>query len=191
MKKVLLVGDFACATGFSTVLQNLAKQLRKNWEVDVLAINYHGDAHPLQKQFNIFPADLEGDVYGIKRFPKFVMSGQYQLIFLLNDIWIIDSYLEAIRGLPKEKVPPIVFYTPVDAKHLKEEFIAPLNNCNHAIFYTQFGANEALQSGLKIPYTIINHGVDMQLFHFMPKKIARKEIGIEDNWYVMLMVDRN
>lgn len=145
----------------------------------------------MQKAFNIYPADLEGDVYGIKRFPKFVAGGKYDLIFILNDIWIIDMYLDSIKHIPKEKRPIIVFYTPVDAKHLKEGFIAPLNQVDHAIFYTEFGANEALQSGLKIPYSVIPHGVDMQTFHFMPQAAARKETGIPLDWYVMLMLDRN
>jgi glycosyltransferase involved in cell wall biosynthesis len=186
-----MVGDFACPTGFATVMHNIAKHLRKNWEIEVLAINYHGDPHPLQKSFRIYPAALEGDVYGVNRFPKFVTSNQYDLIFILNDIWIIDAYLDSIKRIPKDKRPPIVFYTPVDAKHLKKSFVAPLNQCDQAIFYTEFGKNEALEGGLQIPVEVIPHGVDMQVFHFMPQKIARKETGVPEDWYVTLMCNRN
>lgn len=191
MRNILFVGDFACTTGFATVLQNLALNLQRKWEIDVLAINYNGDPHPLQKRFNIYPADLEGDVHGIKRFPRLVGSGKYDLIFILNDIWIIDMYLQSIKGMPEDRRPPIVFYTPVDARHLKKAFVEPLNQATHALFYTEFGAKEALEGGLKIPYSVIPHGVDMQNFHFMSQKSAREKAGIPSDWYIMLMLDRN
>jgi len=191
MKKVLLVGDFACFTGFATVTENIAKHLKNKYEIDVLAINYNGDPHPLQKSFNIFPASLEGDIFGLNRIARIVSAIKYDLIFIVNDVWLIDMYLDQIAKALKE-FPPIVFYTPVDAKHLKTTFIEPLNkHAKHGIFYTQFGANEALTSGLTIPHSVIPHGVDQAVFNPVPKSIARKETGLDPEWFIVGMVDRN
>jgi D-inositol-3-phosphate glycosyltransferase len=191
MKKLLLVGDFACFTGFATVTENIAKHLRNKYEIDVLAINYNGDPHPLQKQFNIFPASLEGDIFGLNRIGRIVSTINYDLIFIVNDIWLIDMYLDTLAK-QVEKMPPAVFYTPVDARHLKTTFIAPLNkHAKHGIFYTNFGANEAVLAGLNIPFSIIPHGVDQSVFAPVPKSVARKETGLDPSWFIVTMVDRN
>lgn len=190
MDRLLIVGDFACSTGFAQVTQNVAKHLRKNWEIDVLAINYAGDAHPLQKDFNLFPASLEGDVYGLNRIQRLIQVGQYNAILIVNDIWIIDMYLERISKI--KDAPPVVFYTPVDAKHLKPTFLEPINKwATRAVFYTQFGYREALESGLRIPAHVIPHGVDQNVFGPMPTATAREQVGLDPSWYITLMVDRN
>jgi len=38
----------------------------------------------------------------------------FDLIFILNDPWVIDTYLKVIQEQFK-KIPPIVVYFPVDA----------------------------------------------------------------------------
>ena len=190
---MLLVGDFACTTGFATVTQNIARNLRRLYEIDVLAINHAGDPHPLQKEFRIFPAGLEGNLFGIDRLPRIVAAGGYDIIFIVNDIWLVDMYLDTLhKSLPADKIPPVVFYTPIDAKHIKPGFIEPLNKyATHAILYTEFGRNEVLQAGLTVPTSVIGHGIDQENFHFIPKVLARKETGINDDWFVVGMVDRN
>ena len=191
MDKILLIGDFCCATGFSRVLENIAKNLKRYYEIDVIALNYRGDPHPLQKSFNIFPASLDGDLYGINRIAPIVASNDYKLVFMINDIWIVSEYIQQIRTKVNKTVP-IVTYTPVDAPHLKPEFIHPLNQgVQHTIFYTEFGRNEAILGGLQVQSSVISHGVDQDMFQFMPQKAARDESGVPFDAYVMLMVDRN
>lgn len=191
MNRILLIGDFACFTGFARVLENIAVHLKKKYEIDVLALNYHGDPHPLQKQFNIYPATLGGDLYGISRVAPIVNAFDYKLVFIINDIWIASEYIREIRTKCKKNVP-IVTYTPVDAPHLKPEFIAPLNaGTQHSIYYTEFGRNEAILGGLTVPSSVIPHGIDQSVFHMVPQKLAREESGVPLDSFCMLMVDRN
>ena len=195
-KKLLMVCDFVAPTGFAQVAHNLAERLRHTWDIDVLAINYHGDAHTWQKKVHLYPASAEGDVYGLKSFPKFVASQQYDLVFILNDIWIINMYLDSIQRFPKDKKPPIIFYTTVDAQHIKPEFIEPLQQANHGVFYTEFGLQEAQKAGLSMPTSIISHGVDTSVFYPMQKEQARaacqlSQQHVHADWFIMLMVDRN
>ena len=173
------------------VLENIAKNLRSKYEIDVLALNYYGDPDPLQKQFNIYPAPLGGDLYGASRVAPMVNAFDYKMVFIINDIWIASEYIREIRTKVKRQIP-IVTYTPVDAPHLKKEFIAPLNmGVQHAIFYTEFGRNEALLGGLGIPSSVISHGIDQQIFHMVPRDVAREQSGVPKDAYVVLMADRN
>lgn len=189
-KKLLLCSDFASPTGFATVAENVAKHLRNKWEIDILAVNYQGDAHPLQKEFNLYPASLGGDVYGLGRIVQLLRSKQYDLIFFINDIWIIDMFIDKMykSGL---QLPPIVWYTPVDAKHIKKGFVEPLNKTTYGIAYTEFGKKEILEGGLVTPIDVIPHGVDTTDFYFMPKQTARKETGVPEDWFIVLNVNRN
>ncbi len=43
--KLLLYGDYCCATGFAQVLGNIARELHATgkYDIDVIAINYSGD----------------------------------------------------------------------------------------------------------------------------------------------------
>ena len=189
MKKLLLISDFACPTGFARVGENIAKYLKKYWEIDVLAINYHGDHHPLQRDFKLYVPSLNGDVYGVNRIVNMCEVNKYDAILIINDIWIIDMY---IAKLQKSKVDiPIVGYTTVDAKHIKKGFVEPLNSTARGVAYTEFGKVEILKGGLTIPISVIPHGVDTQHFHFMPQREARKQTGIPEDWFVMLNVNRN
>ena len=67
--KLLLVGDACAPTGFGRVNTHLACAFKRaGWDVSWLGINATGDAHPLQKDFDIYPAGLmAGDPLGIER----------------------------------------------------------------------------------------------------------------------------
>jgi D-inositol-3-phosphate glycosyltransferase len=190
--KGLFVCDFACNTGFSRVSENIAKELtRKGYEVDVLAINYHGDPHPLQKYHRMFPAPLGNDVYGLNRISGIVQAGNYDFIFMLQDIWLVGMYLERLARDIKT-FPPVVYYIPVDAKHIKKSFVEPLNKyAKRGAFYTEFGLQECVESGLIIPSTVIPHGIDQNMYHFMPKQQTKKDVGLDPSWFVVGMVNRS
>jgi hypothetical protein len=187
--RILLASDFAVATGFSTVSQNLVKYLQNHYTIDVLGINYNGDPHPLQRQFNIYVPTLAGDVYGVRRIVSLLKANNYDMVFFINDAWIIMQYLAEIKRANIQI--PIVSYIPIDAKHIKPHFVEPLNETSHVIAYTEFGLNELKLGGLKVPHSVIPHGVDTTMFQRVPMADARKEAGLDPNWFVVLSVARN
>ena len=118
--RVLIIGDGVTPTGFSTVNHNIIKNLDKDkYEIHHLAVNYFGDPHTYDHF--IYPAALpnqivKGDMLGYGRIQSF-MEKDIDLVYILNDIWVIDKYLETIkRALAnlKKKEPKIIVYYPVD-----------------------------------------------------------------------------
>jgi D-inositol-3-phosphate glycosyltransferase len=186
-KRMLLVADFACKTGFARVAENIAKELSDRWDISVLAINYSGDPHPLQKQFTLFVPTLGGDVYGINRITT--LAPHFDILFFINDVWILDMYFNKLKAAKIYK--PTLFYTPIDAKHIKRAFIEPLLYAQHGVAYTEFGKQELLKGGWIKPMSVIPHGVDTKMYYPINKQEARKVVGIPDDQFVVLCLARN
>jgi len=163
-KKILWIGDGVTSTGFSTVNNNIIGNLPKEeFDVHHLAINYYGDPHDFN--WKIYPAFTKGNVLGLNRIPDFA-NFEWDGIFILNDPWVINKFLEQIKKHFK-KIPPIVTYFPVDATELSKEWFEHFDIVSESVLYTLFGAMETLKvhqpkSGL---ISVIPHGVDTTSFY--------------------------
>lgn len=160
--KVLAIGDGVTPTGFARVMHAIFGRLsKKNYEIHHLAINYHGDPHNLP--YRVYPAVIGGDVYGINRIKNFVELNP-DIIFILNDLWIINEYLKEIKKV-FTKIPKIVVYYPVDAKNLDPDWFINFDIVSQAVTYTRFGQNCTLEANENIKTRIITHGVDTNIFY--------------------------
>ena len=168
--KALAIGDGVTPTGFSRVMHSIFGRLaEKDYEIHHLAVNYHGDPHDYK--YKIYPAMIGGDVYGIRRLQNFV-SLNPDIIFILNDLWVINEYLKEIRKLFKN-LPKIVVYFPVDAENLDPDWFLNFDIVTQAVVYTEFGQSCVLDACKNLNTTIrtriITHGVSKETFFKIPK----------------------
>jgi len=164
--KVLWMGDAVTPTGFSRVNHSILKYLsRELYDVDILGINYYGDPHPYS-YLNIYPAGSKGHIYGFNRVKEFE-NKKYDLIFILNDLWIIHEYLNEIKKW--KKIPKIVCYTPLDSTMPDEDWFKNHDAVSQLVVYTQFGYDTIKEVNPKINLKIIPHGVDTQTFYKINK----------------------
>lgn len=165
MKKLLWIGDGVTPTGFSTVNHNIIGNLPKQeYEVHHLAINYHGDPH--EKDWFVYPAILGGDMWGIGRIKSFFQNNEWDGVFIINDVWMIRTYLEEIKKLELEKIPPIVVYFPVDSLALDSSWFKDFDIVQRTVVYTKFG-EEQVRAAVGEDFKIdrIPHGVDTNSFY--------------------------
>jgi D-inositol-3-phosphate glycosyltransferase len=169
--RLLWIGDAGQPTGFERVTRGVLSHLVDAWDVAVLGVNYHGDPHGYP--FEVFPADPHGagDVWGFGRVSKLVDYVKPDVIVMNNDPWNVADLL----GVLKDSPVPIVGYMPIDGKNVHG---ALLNKLALAIFYTQFGATEAMAGGYAGPIAIIPHGVD-PIFRPIPQAEARHALGLD------------
>jgi glycosyltransferase involved in cell wall biosynthesis len=179
--KVLWAGDLVVPTGFSTVGHNIILNNLDEWDVTGVGVNYNGDPHDFP--FRVFPAMLGGNIYGIDRVAQLASTGEFDVIFLLNDAWVISYYLETIKKnlleTMKDKLPKIVVYFPVDSKYHDPAWYKDFDIVTKAFTYTEFGKKvvQAAVPGLDIG--IIPHGVDLGSFYKMQNEgrlEARKKL---------------
>lgn len=188
MKRLLLISDFACHTGFATVAEHIAQRL-VGWEVSVLAVNYRGDPSPMQRRFPLYPAWLGGDAMGVGRLAPLIRHIQPDLLLAINDPWIVRHYVAALAEM--DGAPPLVAYLPVDGTSLRASDVAPLNALAHAVAYTRFGLEALRDAGLEAPASVVPHGVDLATFHPLDQAETRARLGLPQDMFAVLVLDQN
>ncbi len=190
--KILYAGDVGVQTGFGRVAEYLIPALAKDHEVHALAVNNHGDPCDMQQHCKIYPAMAYGnDPFGSHRIADVVQQVQPDLIFVVNDIWVVISLFDAIKHL-KESIPfKFLVYTPIDSYGLFPELLEPVNQWDGLITYTQFAKEELEKMGYEKPVDIVGHGTDFSKFFPIEKAEARKILGVPEDTFIVFNGNRN
>lgn len=198
------------STGFAQVSRNILKHLYATGKYNFTCIGINHDGSPYDQQkypYAIHPAvsplaanQVYQDVYGRQKFIDFARSGQFDLVFMLNDTFIIETFLptllETRNNLPKEKKFPIIMYFPIDGTPKKSWIENVVAKVDFPVTYTEYAKRECLKHvpGLQ-DMPVIYHGVDKETFYPLPTDITakfRKEFfGANADKYIVLNVNRN
>jgi glycosyltransferase involved in cell wall biosynthesis len=194
--KIFMWGDGGAPTGFSRVNTEIVKALPKDSEVHHLAINYKGDPIDLsdiQCDYRLYPASARGDIYGLNRIREF-SDGNFDVIYLLNDLWMLDQVLRIIKDKWKE-IPAIVIYFPVDATGYSKEWFDNFDIVTIPVVYTEFGKKVCNEVVPDIKFRIISHGTNFDDFYQMDKYESKKKKYSEhpELWdsFIVLNANRN
>ncbi len=90
--KVVWISDGCVSTGFARVAHSIHKHLPDEYEIHHLAVNYRGDPYPAAR-YPAYPAMTGGDILGIGRVKSLLEFVKPDLVFILNDAWVITQYL--------------------------------------------------------------------------------------------------
>jgi hypothetical protein len=92
-KKLLWCGDIVAMTGFARVTENVLERLRDNYEIVVLGHNWWGDPTPLQEFYKMYPSSnrYQTAPFGEQRIREVVEKEKPDVIFTVNDMWIINE----------------------------------------------------------------------------------------------------
>ncbi|MDR3561081.1 MAG: glycosyltransferase [Negativicutes bacterium] len=175
-KKVLWHSDFNCATGFATVSQNIVSQLLKTgrYDFDVLAVNHFGEPYDFTRwPFPIYPAidfakggtdKKYQDPFGRQRFLDLLSTGKYDIVFTLQDTFIIEPLASQISEAKKHLNFKWIFYFPIDGKP-QASWINNALTADFPVTFTHFGKNETLKVNPAANPRVIYHGVNTKDFH--------------------------
>ena len=168
---ILAVGDAVVATGFARVLGSILQHLIHEYNVQQLGTNYRGDPH--DKGWKIYPAQLGGDLQGVNRLKPLVKMIQPQIVFMVNDLWVLADYVDELREFGRDI--RIITYCPIDAGPVDAEVLGRLEGIDQFVVYTQFAKSEVekalavIREGnpdFRFPQIqVIPHGVDTDTFH--------------------------
>jgi glycosyltransferase involved in cell wall biosynthesis len=178
----LFIADAVAATGFARVAHSIIDNLPEEYEIHQLGVNYFGDPHPYKHK--IYPASLGGDVYGLGRLNVLISSLKPNFIFILNDPWIVEMFLQEVKKFKPEDIPPIIAYFPVDAKEHSPNFYLNFDIVKRICVYTQFGKDVILDT--KVPSVteekihIIPHGISTKTFYPINSTFARQTLYPRD-----------
>ena len=199
--KVLAYCDMACATGFATVAKNILMGLHNSgaFEITVLGINHHGNPHPFP--FPIWPvlinAGSSRDPYGREWAKKMFMQMEYDILFTLQDSFILEFMKEIIADM-RNRNPKMrwINYFPVDGVP-KKAWIEAMSKADYVFTYTDWGVKMCSEvfPPIKEKIAAVPHGINQMDFFPLPKsekeKFRRDFFGPHTDKFVVLNVNRN
>jgi len=165
-RKLLWVGDAGVSTGFARVTHGILDTLRATWDVGVLGVNYHGDPHdyPYPIWPCVAPYDDAHDAFGIERLPKIIRRFGPDVIVVQNDPWNVPKYLRAVGNVPT------VGFVAVDGKNCRG---GGMNGLALAVFWTEFGREQARLGGYSGPTAVVPLGVDLDVYRPLDRAATR------------------
>jgi len=197
-KKILIWGDSPTVnTGFGKVIKNLFQEANSKYDIGILGINENGIRKFDTKKWFIYPTDPT-DPFGQKRLPIVLNDFKPDLIFLLQDIFNIETVLPIIKKSYGADVP-IIAYFPVDGGPYSTSwsgvfaqaqiqgvfgphrivFDTTAPNVTKILSYSEFANNEMrkafpgvekVQDGFEVLY----HGVDLDTYFPMEEEVVTK-----------------
>jgi glycosyltransferase involved in cell wall biosynthesis len=206
---LLCLFDYASFTGFATVSKNLVNNWIKIFgdtiQIDIVAVNYFGadyNEYPNVRVVSAKYKDLKQDDFGRHVFLKSVHTGTYDVLFIMQDIGIIQScnaHLQRMYETKKNKKNKLfrtIFYFPVDVE-LLPQLTNGLNFFDYLATYTEFAKQEVLKyrPELKNKIDVIPHGNNSKNFFPLEKQKVlefRKEyFGSNADKFIIGSVNRN
>ena len=191
--KVLWCGDIVAMTGFARVTENVIYRLKDDFEIVVLGHNWWGDPCEQQKDFKIYPSSnrFQTAPFGEQRIREIVEREQPDIVFTINDMWIINEQYRQIQDLHKQGKFKFVGYAPMDSYGWIGCLADTANDWDAIISYTEFGAHEFVAGGIRKPIAVIPHGVTPGQFYPMDKKECRRKLGLKEDLFIVFNGNRN
>jgi len=165
-------------------------------EITVLGINFFGTPYDHKEfPFDIWPTDKGSldNAYGYQKLWWIVEKVQPDLLFFLNDPWIIHTYM---KNKPEGKFPYLKYmaYFPTDASPIRPEWAEMLSGFDAQVCYSKFAEKVIVEANNGVrPKNLyqVYHGVDTSVFKPINQTIARSTLGIDKDWFIVGMVARN
>lgn len=134
------------STGFGNVSRAILKRLYNTGKYDIIiwGINYWGVWYDqFEYPYKIYPAALSGsDLYGREAFIKFMGSIDFDILWSLNDPFIISSFIpEAVMQYRKQapdKHFKWITYMPIDTPHFKRSWLVPFMSADFPVAYNDW-----------------------------------------------------
>jgi len=207
--RVLAWGDYACGTGFGTVMKNIMGEIHKTgkYDIDVVGVNYDGGPYDTKLwPGRLWPAISAlrtqgpyGDVFGRQVFLDLLAQGDYDLVFIVQDTFIVLPIVPQILELQRNKPNSFktIYYYPFDCTPREEWVTQCVANFDYPVAYTEYAKNESRSfiGAFADNQHVIYHGTNTKDFHPLTpeqREEARRSIfpQMQDR-FIITNVNRN
>jgi D-inositol-3-phosphate glycosyltransferase len=161
-------------SGFTRVLASVLSRLASKYDIHYIGMGYKGQ--PIHEDgFTVHPCNLRGgDVFGAYQGQEFARERRATAVLLLNDLWMLKNYMNALRPVREELGTRVVAYSPIDGRLPDPSLMAPFDAVDRFVTYTAFGQREMsaavaqlTEAGARFAFDridVIAHGVDVEAF---------------------------
>lgn len=192
-------------TGFGRAAREILGRLYQtgDYEIYSLGINDHGDTSTFEAPgiTHFALPDMQRDPYGIHRFPELVQKVQPDVIFTLNDIFVLDGHERAntkgwFAKIQREVFPytPWVFYFPVDSRPWNRDWASLAYSADKTIVYSKYAIEVLKEIVPEKDPVLIPHGVDLKNFSIIDNETrnkVREQMGAKEDTFLVGFINRN
>jgi D-inositol-3-phosphate glycosyltransferase len=130
--------------------------------------------------------------FGYQALPDVIRKKQPHVVLIYNDMAVITRFLEEIRksGLPRDF--KIWLYVDQVYNQQYQAYLDIINRDADLVFaFSTFWKKCLKDQGITRPLDVIQHGFDPKQFFPLPKELVRKQMGIPNDAFVILNMNRN
>lgn len=189
-------------TGYSRVSHNLIRELTKHKDISVT--HYGFQKFPTAPaNYRPYPADVDvidaaatekpvAQGFGFAGLPDAIRKKKPHVIMIYNDMSIVAKFLEEIRKSGVKRDFKIWLYVDQVYTCQLQGYIDIINRDADRVFaFTSFWKKCLKDQGVNRPIDLILHGFDKQLYFTLPREMVRKQMGIPNEAFVYLNLNRN
>jgi glycosyltransferase involved in cell wall biosynthesis len=210
-KSLLVYADWNCTTGFGAVAKELVNEWAKdkNLSIVIFGINDKSETSydylpnvRVIPSLIVFDKNTKGDIYRRIELLKLIYQNDFDALFFLQDIEVINVMLEQLKEVKntkrKENRPNFksIIYFPIDSEPRMDD-LKVLSFFDEVVTYTQYakGVMKPLISDTQFKkIKIIPHGTNITDFYpYSPlaKAKAKSDIFGTEDVFVFGSVNRN
>ena len=149
------------------------------------------DAVALEKSSQIPQVQQQGG-FGFSFLPEVIRKEEPHVVLIYNDMAVVSRFLEEIRksGIPRNF--KIWVYVDQVYNTQLQAFIDLLNRDADRVFtFTSYWKKCIKDQGVTRPIDVLGHGFDRDMFKPLPREQARKALGIPNDAFVYISLNRN
>lgn len=130
--------------------------------------------------------------FGFQALPEMIRKKQPHVVMIFNDMSVITKFLEEIRksGIPRN----FKIWLYVDQVYTTQfqAYLDVINRDADMVFtFSNYWKKCLKDQGITRPLDVILHGFDNKQFFSVPREIVRKQVGIPNEAFVFMNLNRN
>ncbi len=136
--------------------------------------------------------EKEGAGFGFSELCSVIRNEVPDIVFIYNDIVVVNGYIEEIRKVFTGRSFKIWAYIDTMYNAIPQPLIDNINRDVDRVFsFTKSWKEELKRCGITRPVDVMNHGIDVRLFRSIPKELARQSVGLPKEAFIFLSLNRN
>jgi glycosyltransferase involved in cell wall biosynthesis len=130
--------------------------------------------------------------FGFTGLPDVIRRKQPHVVLIYNDMSIVTKFLEEIRKSGVPRTFKIWVYVDQVYTTQLQAYLDILNRDADVVFtFSNFWKKCMKEQGITRPLDVILHGFDNKQFFPLPRELVRKQVGIPNDAFVLLNLNRN
>lgn len=189
--------------GYSKVIYELSNQVSKSHTEVQLSIfgfqnfiNNVNHRSEMPSNVDIYDAYAKEDPkkhgFGYEQVCDYLKSKNPNIVVIYNDPAVIYKILNEVEKVKSEMNFKVVLYLDQVYQNQKKIFINMINEKADAIMvFTDYWKECISKQGVNIPIHVLEHGINKDNYFPVPRDVARRYFGINENDFIVLNLNRN